>query len=812
MRCNVGKNDDAAPAQYRFSQCNFSFSAQPSLRYHALMFVALCLIYGLIVLWVIWRHRSYLPDALVPGLLVLLTVAFYWRIVSGDVFAPADGGDLGSFLYPTYHFIQSSLREGVWPLWNPHLYSGTPFVGEVQSGILYPPHLLRFLVGPTLVYRDMQALAMLHVWWAGVGGYFLARGLRIGRAAAVFAAIAFMFSDVFIVHFGNLNLIAVLSWLPLALLGVHRTLEQGGWRPALGAGLALGIGTLAGHVQMTLFSLMTVALWVGLWLLINRDRFGELWRPALKAIAVPTVIAIGIMSPILLPGLQASALSARTDWSYAQAVGFSLSPAQLIGLIIPNFFGRGPMLHWGLWPRVEVGYIGILTLALAVMGVALRRDRLTWLLIGLASVSLAFSLGVYSIVHGWFTWLLPGLDQLRAPARFIFLFDLAVALLAARGLQAMMAQWTAQSRRIFDQVWRVMGWLLVLIVAIGLPVIYAILILTQTAEAGLHLRASVGAIALVGFALLYLASLSLLFARRREWVKPGLFAGLAILLLFIDLASLGAYEDISEQDPAANYNRDAVIQFLASDPDLYRIDARTDIDALWQPDTAMVHGLDDVWGVVNPLTLAHYEAFWESTGSRSSDLYALLNVKYLLGRKDVELDWDAWELAFDGDPELNVYRNRRVQPRALLLGQATPVPDLSAAQGTIRDAGFMPLRVVVLESGEAQSGAGGEAEILAWNTNDVLIRTESSEPGTLLVAQTWYPGWQARVDDGPWQPVLRADSVWQAVQLPPGQHEISMRFRSNQFVAGLIIAAVVLILALAGIALAGRGQQKRPSD
>ena len=614
------------------------------------MFVALCLLYGLIVAWVFWRRRSYLLDALVPGLLGLFTIAFYWRLVTGDVYSPADGGDLGSFLFPTYHFIQSSLKAGVWPLWNPHLYSGTPFVGEVQSGILYPPHLLRFLLGETLAYRDMQALAMFHVWWAGVGSYFLARGLRLTRGPAIFATIAFMFSDVFIVHFGNLNLIAVLSWLPLALLGVHRCLEGRGWRPALGAGLALGIGALAGHVQMTLFSLMTVALWVGLWLLLNRDRFRQIWRSALVALVIPAGVAIGLMAPILLPGLQAASFTARGDWSYAQTVGFSLSPAQLIGLLIPNFFGRGPALHWGLWPRVEVGYIGIITLALAVMGVALRRDRLTWLLLGLAAVSLAFSLGVYSIVHGWFTWLLPGLEQLRAPARFIFLFDLVVALLAARGLQELMAQWTADRRRVFDQVWRVLAWLLALAVVVGLPVIYAILLLTQDADPGLHLRASVGTIGIVGFVLLYAASLALLFARRREWVRPSLFATLAILLLFIDLASLGAYEDISEQDPTANYYRQDIVQFLDSDPDLFRIDARTDIDALWQPDTALMHGLDDVWGVVNPLTLAHYEAFWESTGSRSSDLYALLNVKYLLGRKDVALDWDAWELAFDGDP------------------------------------------------------------------------------------------------------------------------------------------------------------------
>ena len=67
-----------------------------------------------------------------------------------------------------------------------------------------------------------------------------------------------MLSDVFITHIGNLNLIAVAAWLPLAFLGVHRAifaprpLGRVGW--AAFGGAALGIATLAGHGQMTFLS------------------------------------------------------------------------------------------------------------------------------------------------------------------------------------------------------------------------------------------------------------------------------------------------------------------------------------------------------------------------------------------------------------------------------------------------------------------------------------------------------------------------------------------------------------------------------
>ena len=115
-------------------------------------------------------------------LLALLTVAFFWRTLSGDVFQPADGGDLVSFLYPTYRFAAqtlaaSSLVNGHLPLWNPTLYGGAPFIADIQAGFLYPPNLLLFLLNPNFDYRWMQWLSIGHLWWAGLGVYALCRVL-----------------------------------------------------------------------------------------------------------------------------------------------------------------------------------------------------------------------------------------------------------------------------------------------------------------------------------------------------------------------------------------------------------------------------------------------------------------------------------------------------------------------------------------------------------------------------------------------------------------------------------------------------------
>jgi hypothetical protein len=48
----------------------------------------------------------------------------------------------------------------------------------------------------------------------------------------------------------------------------------------------------------------------------------------------------------------------RAELPYAEAAAYSLHPVQLVGLLVPNYFGRDPALHWGPWERVETGYIG----------------------------------------------------------------------------------------------------------------------------------------------------------------------------------------------------------------------------------------------------------------------------------------------------------------------------------------------------------------------------------------------------------------------------------------------------------------------
>ena len=229
------------------------------------------------------RQHSLVRGFIAPIVLLLATLGFFWRILfTSDAWKPAGGGDLVSFLFPSYRFAAASLGAGELPLWQPHLYGGAPFLADMQTGLFYPPNLLLFLLAPAFAYKALEWMAVLHVFLAGLFMYLCLRYMEPGRPvrvpAALMGAIAYMFSDLFIVHFGNLNLIGVAAWLPLVFLLFWRALRMRSMGWAVGAGAAFGISTLEGHLQITLYiGLALTILAVAEAVAARRTRRGWVW-------------------------------------------------------------------------------------------------------------------------------------------------------------------------------------------------------------------------------------------------------------------------------------------------------------------------------------------------------------------------------------------------------------------------------------------------------------------------------------------------------------------------------------------------------
>ncbi|HEX2192763.1 MAG TPA: YfhO family protein [Acidimicrobiales bacterium] len=76
------------------------------------------------------------------------------------------------------------------------------------------------------------------------------------------------------------------------------------------------------------------------------------------------------------------------------------------------------------------------------------------------------------------------------------------------------------------------------------------------------------------------------------------------------------------------------------------------------------------------------------------------------------------------------------------------------------------------------------------------IDVQGSRPSVVVVAESYFPGWTAKVD-GREVPVVEADGAFLGVPVGPGQHRVTLEYHSSPAVAaGYVVTGVTLLLCL----------------
>ena len=736
-------------------------------------------------------------DALALGLLLLTACAFVWPLFAPGWIIPQGGGDLVSFLWPTYRYAARTLHQILLNqapytalLWNPRLYSGAPFAADNQTGLFYPPNLALFLLFPDFPYQILEALVGLHLFGAGAGMYLLARhefhaaetgaqptGRRWRPELGLFPALAFMASDVFITHLGNYNIVAVSAYLPVIFLCLRRAFQtaQPGLRAlkwAWVSGGLFGVSTLAGHAQMTFILALACGLYGVYEFVVQRH-----WRVVALG-AVAGLAALGLAAVAILPALEMLGYTARSSLSYAEASRWSLPPLGLVGLFSPAFFGRGARDFWPAWDRVELGYMGVSALVLALFAWG-KPARPYWLL---AAAGLLIALGKYTPVHFLLFQYVPGFASLRVPARFILLTDFALAVLASFTLASPPAlpAWLSRLAPFKGRF--------------GRPVVFGTL---AVGAAALQISTwlALNAPARFQFPLLAIALImaaGLFLDRAPRWLP---------LLLFVELFVFGGFVEIDRADPAAGFQAGPAVDWLLSQPGPTRIDVAS---GPWQPDAPDVFGLEAISGIANPLALAAYDRYYWSVGYRGSPQYNFLNAQFVVAAKDSPPADNTFVPVFNEDPQVDIYLNTNAMPRLHLIYAPTFVGDDAAAFNLIHEPAFDPSAQVVLEAPAAgftppDPGLLRQPSNLfytGYGPGQFTVAVESPAAGYLVLAEVWYPGWQAKVN-GQATPILRADSAFMAVAVPAGGSTVDFRFTSSMLGLGGLITLGTLSATLA---------------
>jgi hypothetical protein len=331
-------------------------------------------------------------------------------------------GDLYAYHWPLRHHTAASLIEGRLPFWDPYVMLGVPHAANPQAVLFYPASILGFLLpAVTALVWDQ----ILHLLWAGLGAFLLARFARVPRAASAALAAAYALSPFLIyrVTAGIPTLTAALSWAPWAWLA-----WLGGSAPLLAAVFALQF--FSGHPQF----LVVNAAAMGLWAAARPERL-PLWARLCGGAAG----ALALAAAQWLPTLELLRGSNRAGWPAQFRAAYSLRPADLLMWLSPGAWGT-PLN--GAWDGpVSVFYesggvwLGCGALALAAGGLLRGRARTGPVLLVALGVLLALG------ANGPLAPLLnaPGFSYLRTPSRWSFLSLWGLWLLAAAGARAMSA-------------------------------------------------------------------------------------------------------------------------------------------------------------------------------------------------------------------------------------------------------------------------------------------------------------------------------------------------------------------------------------
>ncbi len=723
-------------------------------------------------------------------LLTAATALFFWPTWVAGYRFPRGGGDLWGQLYPVWSYVSRWLRQGCFPLWSTKMMAGDPIISEAQYGLFNPLNWPMFIFSPIPPWM-ITARAIASLWLAGAGLYLYLRHApiwHVSQPAALIGALAYLGSDPFISHLGHPQFNDTMAWVPWVLIGLEYAARIRCAIPP--AGLALGLLLLAGHGQAALYALALIAGY-GLWM-IGRGGIRHAPHRAGRLVLV-AMLAAGIAAPGLLPSLERLPYTDRAAVPPASGE-YEFHLGMWIDFVSPWFHGRGVKGFWGPWDRVETGYSGVVTLALALLGIASQWKRpRSWVLIIAGMITVLFALGhqgpLYPLVDQ-----LPLFNATWKTGRAIYVLSLILAIAAALGIDALHI-----TRGIY--LWVIGVTLLGILLWVGAPGLAA------DTPTGPHYVQALDGLRFAAIVLIATSALGLAIRHDVRWAPMAL-----AMILLAELTATSAFADIEPPQTQPDPHQ-AAIDYLRTDSGWFRVDVDGRARGLWSPAAVMAAGFEVPQGTGNPMELVAYTQFYWAIPYKGSPAYQILGAKYIITPNDALPGGEGIWPVFTEDPVIDIHLNTNALTRVWLVYKTHPVSTLEEAYNLIFSPDFDPTQLATVEYGPALNSAGrGILEVLAYHPNRVAIEVDTDQTALLVLSDLHYPGWKASIDQDP-ATLHKTNGLFRGVVVPPGKHRVEMRFYPFSLRLGTaLLGATLLVVGMVCVQLMRDQPSARPSE
>ncbi len=350
-------------------------------------------------------------------------------------------GDNYSLMVPGKIFTAEWLKQGVFPAWNPYVFSGMPWVADINQSVFYPSTLLFMIFSPTVA---LNLLLISHALIAYSGMYLLAKKWFKDQWLALLAGGLWMFSTQVSGSMNNFSTLQSIVWLPLLSylgLGLVRAAKQRIW-----FAMVVALQFLGGYPQHVLY---------GIGLAVLLSVFTEVKAKGFKLFNwfnawFSTAILVLLISAVAwLPFVEMLLNSTRMEQTAEQALVGSLNPAMLIKFFLAYFFDNPASgMKWGpAWngqPNVGiyVTWLGWLAIGITFLQSSFeskswrqKPNRETVLFFVFTIATLVFSLGEYLPGFNFIQQVFPLFRIARYPSMVMILTNVVLILWTVKALQ-----------------------------------------------------------------------------------------------------------------------------------------------------------------------------------------------------------------------------------------------------------------------------------------------------------------------------------------------------------------------------------------
>jgi hypothetical protein len=739
-----------------------------------------------------------------------------------DVFLGKSGvlsGDHRLQHYPWFWHLWQAVRHFSLPWWTDWNQCGFPLLAEGQIGAFYPPNLLLCLLLPVRWAYNYSVL--LHYFLGGLFFFLYARKIGLGKAAAWWATVIFLFGSSQGGLFYNVTSQRVLIWFPLALLLAHRVIERSRLSDALSLGAVFALASLGGYQQYAVYAIGFSSLY---FLLIGLPHIGagrgKIRSLALLAIAL--IFSFLLALPQWIPFFELSFFSSRAGLTEEFAYIGSMNPFGPLALFFPSFQGI-------LGTELYVSVIGLFFVFCALFP---RRGRVMWVHLLLVAISLLLAWGEFSPLYVGAVKL-THIYGFRIPVKFLFFAGFSLAVLSGLGFQNCRDGGT-DGGACFRRAAGVFAVLLSLLAAVFLAASYIVRAWRQglmhvlsdwirnhvvgkpyrphsyeTYVAKLEswyetllFNVNPANAWVMGTFLFYVVALVALWIAAKGWHRfPKTVAALLFLVLYADLFVYSFKNIRGDFENFDFVHQPSVITEILKRETrpsrIYIFNPEVPRESILLASNAnILNGVANV-GLYSPFAFREYKKHLGRLGAvddsisvdrpRREDVYGnmellrFLNVGYVLATEELE-HADLRERAREG--RVILYELERPWSRYLFV---------NATSGGFVDAGSW-----VREEAPARDGYRRE--------DRKAFTIELKEAGYLDLSELNYPGWEARVD-GRRQDIFSFRRLFKSIELSEGLHKVEFvfepRYRKTTYAVSL---SCLLLLAMSHIP--GKGTRR----